>query len=92
VKARDQHKERGRTLEPIHPDSCGYGKVKKVARYAGVSPRTFRDWLKNGLPHFKLSTGTILVAYRDIDNWLERFRVDDSRVDCIVDEIMQDLT
>jgi excisionase family DNA binding protein len=74
------------------PDLSGYAKVRQAAPYAGVCDRTFREWLKNGLPHYRLSTGTILVAYRDIDAWLEKFRVDENEADSIVDQIMQDLT
>jgi len=73
------------------PDPRGYAKIKTAARYAGVSERTFRDYLKSGLPHFRLSTGTILIAYRDIDAWLQQFRVDDSRIDSIVNELTEGL-
>jgi len=75
----------------LRPDTRGYCKVKKGAAYGGVSERTFRDWLKDGLPHFRLSSGTILVAYADIDSWLERFRVDGSVVDELVEQVMSDL-
>lgn len=74
----------------IRPDTRGYTKVKGGAKYGGVSPRTFRDWLKAGLPHFRLSSGTILVAYSDIDAWLERFRADGSKIDDLVEEVMKD--
>ena len=92
MKSKSQDKKSGRALEMIQPNSPGYGSVRRAAQYVGVSPRTFRDWLKGGLPHFRLSTGTILVAYRDIDNWLARFRVDENRADSLVDEILEDLT
>ena len=72
-------------------DLRGYSQVRPGAEYAGVSVRTFRDWLKAGLPHFRLSTGTILVAYSDIDAWLEQFRADGSKVDAVVDEVLRDL-
>lgn len=75
----------------LKPDFRGYCKVKKGAAYAGVCKRTFRDWLKGGLAHFRLSSGTILVAYSDIDAWLESFRVDGSGVERIADRIMDDL-
>jgi hypothetical protein len=78
-------------LEVTSPDPRGYAKVKTAARYAGVSERTFRDYLKAGLPHFRLSTGTILIAYRDIDAWLQQFRVYDSRIDSIVNELTEGL-
>jgi len=72
-------------------DLRGYAKVKQASKYAGVSERTFRDWLKSGLPHFRLSSGTILVAYRDIDKWLHRFRVDENKMDSMVDEILKEI-
>ena len=75
----------------ISPDPRGYAKVKQAAKYAGVGERTFRDWLKEGLPHFRLSTGTILIAYKDIDAWMQNFRVDESKADAIVDELMRGL-
>jgi hypothetical protein len=81
-----------RTVEfAIRPDTRGYAKVKKGAAYGGVSERTFRDWLKDGLPYFRLSSGTILVSYADIDAWLDRFRVSGSQVDEIVDEVISQL-
>ena len=78
-------------MEVTSPDPRGYAKVKQAAKYAGVSERTFRDWLKEGLPYFRLSTGTILIAYRDIDAWMQNFRVDQSKADAIVDELMRGL-
>ena len=69
----------------------GWGKVKQAARYAGVSERTMREWLKQGLKHSRLSTGTILIRYSDIDDWLEGFAVSDDQVDRFVDEICGDL-
>ena len=73
------------------PDNRGYAKVKKAAKYADVSERTFRDWLKDGLRHSRLNTGTILVAYTAIDEYLARFEVSRNQVDNIVDEVMQEL-
>jgi excisionase family DNA binding protein len=78
-------------VEVTSADSRGYAKVKQAAKYAGVSERTFRDWLKEGLPRFRLSTGTILIAYKDIDVWMQKFRVDEGKVDAIVDEVMRGL-
>jgi hypothetical protein len=54
----------------------GYAKVLPGARYSGVSCNTFRSWLRAGLPHFRLPSGIILVAYQDIDDWVSRFRVE----------------
>ena len=68
----------------------GYAKVKTAAKYANVSERTLRTWLKEGLPHFR-PRGTILIAYRDIDEWFKQFSVDDSRIDSIVNELTEGL-
>jgi excisionase family DNA binding protein len=54
----------------------GWGKMKAAAKYAGVSPRTMRDWLKRGLRHSRFPTGTILVKYTDIDEYLSTFIVE----------------
>jgi excisionase family DNA binding protein len=70
----------------------GWGKVKQAARYAGVSERTFRDWLKDcSLKHSRLRTGTILIRFSDIDSFLEGFAVDDNQLDWIVDDVMEGL-
>ena len=78
-------------MEVTSPDPRGHAKAKQAAKYAGVSERTFRDGLKEGLPHFRLFTGTILMAYKDIDAWMQNFRVDESKADAIVDELMRGL-
>jgi excisionase family DNA binding protein len=78
-------------MKIISSDNRGWAKVKEAAKYAGVSVRTLRDWLKDGLRHSRLSTGTILVAYAAIDDYLARFEVNRNQVDNIVDEVMQEL-
>ena len=70
----------------------GWGKVKAAAQYAGISERTFRDWLKQGLKYSQLPSGTILVRISDIDEWLEGFKVNDNHVSKIVDEVLSGLT
>jgi hypothetical protein len=77
-------------MEVLKPDKRGYCKAKKGAAYAGVGERTFRDWLKQGLPYHKLPTGTVLVSYADIDQYLCQFRKDGTKVSEIADQIMKD--
>jgi hypothetical protein len=67
----------------------GWTKVLGAARYAGVSERTFRPWLKMGLKHSVLPSGHILIKLGDIDKYLEQFSTTDSREKKIVDEIMR---
>jgi hypothetical protein len=34
----------------------GWGKIKESAAYAGIGPRTMRDWVKKGLEHSRMSS------------------------------------
>ena len=46
----------------------GWACIKKAAQYADVSVRTMRDWLKEGLKHSRLPSGTIRIRYsRNVD-------------------------
>jgi excisionase family DNA binding protein len=75
----------------LKPDTRGYLKVKPAAKYAGVSERTFRDWLKDGLIHIRLKSGTILISYQAIDEYLAAFEVNLNQVDEIVDQVMSEV-
>ena len=71
----------------------GWLKVADAAKYSGVSVRTFRDWLKDGLERVKLPSGTILIKPASIDAYLEQFKVSDATdisrvVDDLVAEVM----
>ncbi len=68
----------------------GWATIKKAAKYADISERTFREWLKEGLKHSRLNAKTIRIRYSDIDEFLERFQVDDHLVDDLVESVMRD--
>ena len=78
-------------MRTISSDTRGWAKVKEAANYAGVSVRTLRDWLKNGLRHSRISAGMILVSYAAIDEYMVSFEVNKNQVDEIVDEVMREL-
>ena len=69
----------------------GWGRIKDGARYGGVKERTFRDWLKAGLKHSRLPHGAILIRYSWIDEFLEKYEVNENRVDEIVDQTMKEM-
>jgi len=69
----------------------GWGKIKKAAEYTGISERTMRDWLKDGLKHSRLPSGTVLIKYEWIDTYLETFAEREDQVDKIVSETMRGL-
>jgi len=73
------------------PDTRGWLKVKPAAKYAGVSERTIRSWLKAGLPHSRMLSGTILIAYADLDEYIRRFESTTDEVGAMVDSIPNDL-
>jgi predicted site-specific integrase-resolvase len=61
----------------VRPTNKGWCKPSQGARYAGVSLKQFRGWLRNGLDYSQLPNGRILVRYEAIDRYLEQFRVED---------------
>ena len=69
----------------------GWAKIKQAAKYASVGERTLRDWLKQGLKHSRLSTGTILIRYSGLDEWPEGFTVNNDQINRIVDEVMDNI-
>lgn len=70
----------------------GWGKVSKIAEYMGISQRTVRDLLKQGLRHSRMPSGTILVKYAWADAFLSQFEdAPGNRVDDIVDEVMKEM-
>ena len=68
----------------------GWLKVKNAARYADVSERTFRDWLKDGLRHVRLR-GSIRVKPQWIDSYLLGYEINRDQVDVIVDDVCRGL-
>ncbi|MBW1697843.1 MAG: helix-turn-helix domain-containing protein [Deltaproteobacteria bacterium] len=73
---------------------AGWLKPRQAAAYAGVSPRTVRSWLKAGLRHARLPSGSILVKREWIDEFLEGFLVDESdgrKIDQLVGEVLNEL-
>lgn len=71
----------------------GWAKVPQIAEYMGLSQRTVRDLLKQGLRASRMPSGTILIKYVWADEYLEQFEDDGgNRVNAIVDEVMEGLS
>ncbi|RZB36392.1 MAG: hypothetical protein SRB2_02217 [Desulfobacteraceae bacterium Eth-SRB2] len=65
--------------------------LRGLSAYSAVSVGSLRDYVKTGMPHFKLK-GKILVKRSEFDAWLERYRVNRSQdLDNIVDVVMDSL-
>ena len=69
----------------------GWAKIKAGAKYSGVSVRTFRKWLKAGLRHSRLPSGTILTKPEWMDEYLEGFEVVENEVDKITESICKEM-
>ena len=68
----------------------GWAKIKGGAKYVGMSERTLREWLKKGLPHSVLPSGTILIKYSAIDDFLESYSVQENMIDTVVEDVLRD--
>jgi len=67
----------------------GWAKTKAAAKYAGISERTLRDWLKEGLKHSRLPSGMVLIEYRAVDEFLRRFTDNvEASTDRVVEEVL----
>ncbi len=66
----------------------GWYKPKQAAEYAGMKERTGRTWIKNGLRHVRLPSGTILIKREWIDQYLMGYEHKGNEIDDIVDEVI----
>ncbi len=65
-----------------------WGKVQAAARYSGLAERTVRKLLKKGLPHSRLPSGTILIRFSHIDEFLNQFGVAEDQANQIAEDIL----
>ncbi|WP_136808731.1 helix-turn-helix domain-containing protein [Desulfosediminicola flagellatus] len=70
----------------------GWKKTRLAAEHFGVSERTMRTMLKEGFPHVKLPSGTILINSNDGDEYLRNnFSVDHDKDDQAIFNAIKDL-
>ena len=56
--------------------TAAYLRPAEAAAYLSVSPRTLRDWQRQGrIPHYKPARKCCLFAIADLDRAMARFRV-----------------
>ena len=68
-----------------------YFDLKNLSTYSNLAIPTLRDYLKTGLPHYRLK-GKILIRRSDFEDWLEQFRVDSgSELSGMVDDILEQM-
>ena len=69
----------------------GWLNVKAAATYSGVSERTVRTWLTNGLAHSRPLGGNILISTKAIDSFLKTYEVSQNPVDTIADQVLDEM-
>jgi excisionase family DNA binding protein len=68
----------------------GWGRIKAIAEYTDSGPRTVRKYLKRGLPHVRIpGSGTILIKFSDVDEWLKQFACTEDEIDKIVGSVLK---
>ncbi len=71
----------------------GYLSIESAARWADVSSRTVKRWIKAGLPTYQAGPrGKVLVRPGDMDQFLTRRQVTKPDLDAMVEEVMVGLT
>lgn len=68
----------------------GWANIKNAAKYADVSERTLRSWLKEGLKYSKLPSGMIRIRYDAVDAFLGQFEDSQKQVDEIVEKLFNE--
>ena len=69
----------------------GWGKTTAAAEYAGVSVRTLRKWLRHGLKHSRLPSGTIWIKFSNIDAFLDQYEVESHEDSKYLNELVNDI-
>jgi excisionase family DNA binding protein len=69
----------------------GWLKVKEAAVYSGLSERTIRGLLKQGLRHSRLASGTVLIKVEWLDEYFSRFEFGQSEADRVVEAVLKGL-
>jgi predicted site-specific integrase-resolvase len=66
----------------------GWFRIPQAAEYAGVSPRTLREWMREGLKYSRIH-GIVLLKPEWIDEFVERFAGTSNRADEIAEGLMR---
>jgi SpoVK/Ycf46/Vps4 family AAA+-type ATPase len=69
----------------------GWGKIKPASKYAGVCERKMRDFLHQGLKYSRLPSGTVLIKFSHIDEFLGKFQTNEDQVENTVAEVLRDI-
>ena len=85
-----------------HRSDRGWLKPSDAAKYAGVSLKVFRRWMRNGLKPASVQVGERqrkrgevepiyrhFIHYDDVDEWMEKHRQGDSPEEQLAKELLE---
>jgi len=58
----------------------GYRSVRQTSEYFGVSVKTLRGWMKEGLPYYQKG-GVTVIKRAEADTWMAKYRVQNGALD-----------
>jgi hypothetical protein len=69
-----------------------YLDLRGLALYSSLAVPTLRDYMRglNPIPHYKLRV-KVLVKQSEFDRWMEGFRVDSSKLEQVVADVLKSL-
>jgi hypothetical protein len=69
-----------------------YLDLRGLAEYSSLAVPTLRNYMNglNPIPHYKLR-GKVLVKQSEFDHWMEGFRVDASKLEQVVADVLKSL-
>ena len=71
--------------------SQGWAKVNKTATHIGMSPRSVRKLLRQGLPYSRLPSGVILISLDQADEYIKKFQVVNDELDSVVNDVIKSI-
>ena len=70
----------------------GFMPLNEASAWAGVSPRTLRRWIDQGLPRYQVgSRGKVLIRPCDIEAFLTRQQAAKPDLNVMVEEVLKGL-
>jgi len=81
-----------KATEPYVPVQPGFLPLPQAAAWAGVSVRSMKRWIQDGLPYYQpCPRGRVLLKPHDIEQYLTRQQVAKPDLDIMVEEVVRGL-
>jgi len=66
-----------------------YLPISKAAQVAGTNKARLNEWIADGLPVYRPPGKTALVRIEDLDEYIQKYRIDTVQTKDIVDSILR---